>query len=110
VPGRVHTPVGHDHCTSGAPTCSEIPNFPYQSDFSGQNVKYVVFHCFCPCNEKQRISHFDQKHHFDMEKLSFLIIGKLLLNLNKTVLMKSKELRKSHIIFHLKGTSISLGR
>jgi hypothetical protein len=24
--------------------------------------------------------------------------------------MKSKELRKSHIIFHLKGTSISLGR
>jgi hypothetical protein len=26
VPGRVHTPVGHDHCTSGAPTCSEIPN------------------------------------------------------------------------------------
>jgi hypothetical protein len=26
VPGCVQTPVGHDHCTSGAPTCSEIPN------------------------------------------------------------------------------------
>jgi hypothetical protein len=24
APGRVHMPVGHDHCTSGAPTCSEI--------------------------------------------------------------------------------------
>jgi hypothetical protein len=26
VPGHVHMLVGHDHCTSGAPTCSEIPN------------------------------------------------------------------------------------
>ena len=26
MPERSHTPMGHAHCTSGAPTCSEIPH------------------------------------------------------------------------------------
>ena len=26
MPERSHTPMGHVHCTSGAPTCSEIPH------------------------------------------------------------------------------------
>ena len=26
MPERSHTPMGHAHCTTGAPTCSEIPH------------------------------------------------------------------------------------